>query len=371
MAVCFDNLGLTDLVARPEDALRLTGLAIGEGQRVRGYRGDYHRCYLGDGIVVVRTMPDLETGEGQVLGMDVHAVSDCVWECRVVADMTPEGADALSRKVLVQVPGCSDTAVVDVLCADALLSYEPGTVLRLNMVGFPVRIVYSETGGTGVLKAQENSVLLEGVVKDVKVGKTYMGLEPMTQYISTTVSTPMGDLELCHLASAVEEEQKEFVRVGATVSALCVLSGDAAIGKNIAGIVYGEENDLAVLRRAFLEEDASLLQGILHSECVCRFQHQGLETEGVAATIDALQGMMEAVGSSDLLVDYGRITGVEQSGENPPTYIPGKRCLLLGDAAYPGYYALLCLLEMDSVGRIRAITITNDSRYDFEQELDA
>ena len=26
MAVCFDNLGLTDLVARPEDALRLTGL---------------------------------------------------------------------------------------------------------------------------------------------------------------------------------------------------------------------------------------------------------------------------------------------------------------------------------------------------------
>ena len=47
MAVCFENLGLTDLVARPEDALRLTSLVISEGQRVRGYRGDYHRCFGG------------------------------------------------------------------------------------------------------------------------------------------------------------------------------------------------------------------------------------------------------------------------------------------------------------------------------------
>jgi len=205
----------------------------------------------------------------------------------------------------------------------------------------------------------------------VKVGKTTMGLEPMTQYISTTVATPMGDIELCHLASAVAEEQKDMVRVGATVSAFCTLSGDAAIGKYTAGILYGEANDLAIVRRAFLEEDASLLAGILHSECVCRFQHKGLTAEGAAGTIDALQGMMESVGSSDLAVDYGRITGVDQTGEEPPAYIPGKRCLLLGDSAYPGYYALLCLLEMDSVGRIRGITITNDQRYDFEQELDA
>jgi len=371
MAVCFENLGLTDLVARPEDALRLTGLVMSEGQRVRGYRGDYHRCYLGDGIVIVRTMPDLETGEGQVLGMDVHAVSDCVWECRVEKDVTGEGADPLSRKVLVEVPGCSGSAVVDVLCADVLMSYEPGQLLRLNMAAFPQRVVYSDAPAKSVLEAQDSTVLLEGVVRDVKVGKTTMGLEPMTQYISTTVATPMGDLELCHLASAVAEDQKDFVRVGATVSALCALSGDAAIGKYTAGILYGEANDLTMLRRAFLEEDASLLQGILHSECVCRFEHKQLETAGIAATVDALQGMMESVGSSELQVDFGRITGVDQAGDNPPAYIPGKRCLLLGDSAYPGYYALLCLVEPDSVGRIRTITITNDPRYDFEQELDA
>ena len=44
----------------------------------------------------------------------------------------------------------------------------------------------------------------------------------------------------------------------------------------------------------------------------------------------------------------------------------GRRCLLLGDGE--GNYAFLVLLELDSLGRVRALTITNDPRYDFEPE---
>ena len=38
-----DSFGLAELTARPEDAMRLAGLAMAEGQRVAGYRGDYYR----------------------------------------------------------------------------------------------------------------------------------------------------------------------------------------------------------------------------------------------------------------------------------------------------------------------------------------
>lgn len=68
MAARFDSFGLQDLTARPEDAFRLAGLAMAEGQRVRGYRGDYYRYRMGDAVVVVRTMEDPETGEAMLLG---------------------------------------------------------------------------------------------------------------------------------------------------------------------------------------------------------------------------------------------------------------------------------------------------------------
>ena len=42
----------------------------------------------------------------------------------------------------------------------------------------------------------------------------------------------------------------------------------------------------------------------------------------------------------------------------------GRRCLLLGDGK--GNYAFLVLLELDSLGRVRELTITNNPQYDFE-----
>ena len=55
----------------------------------------------------------------------------------------------------------------------------------------------------------------------------------------------------------------------------------------------------------------------------------------------------------------GRVTGGEGLAR------PGQRCLLLGNGN-EGEYAFLCLLDVDSLGRIRSLNITNDARYEFE-----
>ena len=79
MAVRFDSFSLSEMTAKPEDAFRLASLAMVEGQRIQGYGGDYYRYYMGDAMVVVRTMLDPDSGEELLLGMDTHAASRCQW----------------------------------------------------------------------------------------------------------------------------------------------------------------------------------------------------------------------------------------------------------------------------------------------------
>ena len=144
MAERYECFGLEDLVARPEDAFRLAGLAMTGGQRVRGYRGDYYRYFLGDAQVVVRTMGDPDTGEEQLLGMDVQHAEGRPWECRIIKDVTPEDADPLCRRLLVGAEGTEDTAVVDVICADVLPDYTPGRRLGLRVTACPLRLHYDD-----------------------------------------------------------------------------------------------------------------------------------------------------------------------------------------------------------------------------------
>lgn len=365
MAARFDCFSLTDMVAKPEDTIRLCSLTMADGQRVRGYRGDYFRMPMGDAMTVVRMMPDMETGDEQLLGIDTHVRGKCVWDCWVVRDLTPEGADEMSRRLLVGVEGCDHVAAVDILCAQVLPRIEVGDSLRLNMAAFPYRVAYSEGACNPVVDSQESGVLLEGVVKDAKVGETYLGMEPLTKFVSVTVTTSMGDVELCHSYDMVAEEQKDLVKVGSVVSAYCTLSGDVAVGEYAAGIVYGEEQDLKLLQDVFSHGGASRVGAIMHSDAACTFLAN--RQEGIDMAMSLLTVVCEDLADAGITnAAFGRITGVEQTGENPPTYIPGKRCLLLGDKK--GNFAFICYLQTDSLGRIKELVITNDSRYDVEPD---
>ena len=324
MAVRFDSFSLTEMTAKPEDAFRLASLIMAEGQRVQGYAGDYYRYYMGDAMAVVRTMLDPESGEELLLGMDTHAVSKCQWTCRVEKDLTAEGVDPLQRRLLVRGESGEDCAVVDVLCADALPSIESGCVIQLNMAGFPLRVDYSEGPCRSVVSAQEDTVLLQGVVKDAKVGESYLGMEPLTKFLSVTVSTPLGDIELCHPMDLVKQSQTESIRPGAVVSALCHLSGDAAAGAYAGGIVFSEENALIVLRQFFQKGDAARLRPILRSDCACTFLENRQEGgENALALLEMVGKQMREAGFTTCVP--GKLTGVDRENP-PPAGKTGQRC---------------------------------------------
>ena len=355
MALRLDSFGLSELAAKPEDAFRLAALAMAEGQRIPGYGGDYYRLRVGDAQVVVRTRGSQETGEEELLGMDVHAASGCVWDCRVVKDVTPEDAPPLSRRVLVRRDGGEDLAVVDLLCADVLPDLQKGDCLRLNMAGFPLRISYDEGEGSGVVEAQQDTVLLEGTVTDAKVGETYLGMEPLTKFLSVTVSTRMGNIELCHPMELVAEEQQEMVKPGAVVSAYCVLSGDAAAGGYAGGLVFDEERNMTVLSAFFRDGSLERLGPILRSDCACTFLEN--RQEGLENALTLLNVVHEDLTAAGL-TRVGRGTVTSEGSK-------GRKCLLLGGDQG---WAFLCLLELDSLNRVREITITNDPKWDFEED---
>ena len=122
MAFAFENFALNDLVAKPEDAMRLASLAASTGQRIPAYGGEYYRYWMGDAQVVVRTWNNYETGEMELGGMDTHAASDAVWECEIADDLTPDYYDPLSRRLLVSGEK-GGAAVVEVVNADVLPTF--------------------------------------------------------------------------------------------------------------------------------------------------------------------------------------------------------------------------------------------------------
>ena len=403
MATAFENFALTDLVRKPEDALRLASLAAVEGRKIRGYAGNYFQYWMGDACVVVRTLQNYDTEESELYGMDTHAASDCVWECAVEQDITPRDFDPLERRLLVSGRG-KGLAVVEVVNADVLPAFYAGTPLRLNMAGFPRWIDYlpdeaayveaqkakadgenqvlpeggvfscgyvlTRTAHVSAAQMQENFVQLRGRVKDVKVGETYMGLQPMTTFIRATVETSFGDIELCHTAEQVAEEQKDQVKVGAIVSALCILSGDAAIGEYAGGICCDEERDLLLLRNFFEHGGADRLRPAMHSQCVYISDYSGRRLEGGEETIALLKDVEAALDEKSRYYAYpAHLTGVEPdgSGAPEPPYGAGKKCLLLAQGGAEQYVAL-CFVETDSVGRIRTLRLSQDGRYRFERD---
>ena len=108
-------------------------------------------------------------------------------------------------------------------------------------------------------------------LKDAKVGETYLGMEPLTRFVSVTAATRMGDVELCHPVELVKEAQRDLVKPGAVVSALCVLAGDAAAGLYAGGTVFDEAHDLALLARFFRQGDVERLRPVLRSDCAVTF----------------------------------------------------------------------------------------------------
>ena len=402
MANFMEHLGLDFLVETEDQVRGLWGYIAQEGKAITGYYGfPYLNQHFGDAQLILRTIRNDEEKRIEVVGMDTHSSGNCVWEV-FLSDMniTRKDADVMERRCVVKRKSDGGgMAVVNIVNADVLPSFDEGTELKLQMIAFPAFIEYfkdedeyadaqpeSRNGKkwllsdgtmmpTGLMRNRDpesdefesnedldDLMLVRGTVKKLYHGVFELGGEKHNAYLRCIIGTEHGDLEIVHTIDEVKEEQRDNIRVGATVNGVFTLSGDAAIYEYDQGIVLDEANDLSILRSTFAGADPERIRFVFAEDATYLAEYNNTTYTGRDEIVDRLKYVAEAADSKHF-AHLATIVSVDE-GDEPLPYDVGKRCIVIASGEEHNYETI-AFADIDAEGRICKLVTSGNSRYHF------
>lgn len=397
-----EHLGLDFLTKTEADVRNLCSYIAHKGEPIVGYYGaPYLNLHFGDAQLILRTRLSDKEQRLEAIGLDTHAAGSSIWDVRFSGvNIARRDADRLSRRCAIQsVSDGGGLAVVTIVNADVLPSFDAGETCRLQMIAFPLRIEYFEDGEAYAAAQPERGdgekwlladvallpvgllynrdprrddfdsdddlddlTLIRGTVKALYHGVIQFNEEAHDVFIRCVIGTEYGDLEIVHTLDEVEEAQRDAIRVGATVYGTFTLSGDAAIYAYERGVVRDEANDLAILRATFAGADPERIRSVLAEDAVYRAGYNGAVYHGRDAIVARLKTVKEE-GKSRCFAHMATITSVDEGGE-PLPYGAGKRCIVLAYGSEDAYDTL-AFADIDAEGRIAGLVTSGESRYHF------
>lgn len=402
MANFMEHLGLDFLVETEDQVRGLWGYIAQEGKAITGYYGyPYLNQHFGDAQLILRTIRNDEEKRIEVVGMDTHSSGNCVWEV-YLSDMniTRKDADIMERRCVVKRKSDGGgMAVVNIVNADVLPSFDEGTELKLQMIAFPAFIEYfkdedeyadaqpeSRNGKkwllsdgtmmpTGLMRNRDpesdefesnedldDLMLVRGTVKKLYHGVFELGDEKHNAYLRCIIGTEHGDLEIVHTIDEVKEEQRDNIRVGATVNGVFTLSGDAAIYEYDQGIVLDEANDLSILRSTFAGADPERIRFVFAEDATYLAEYNNTTYTGRDEIVNRLKYVAEAADSKHF-AHLATIVSVDE-GDEPLPYDVGKRCIVIASGEEHNYETI-AFADIDAEGRICKLVTSGNSRYHF------
>jgi hypothetical protein len=407
MAEFLENLGLGGFAKTEEDIVRLFSIVTQEGTPLIGY-GDtiYMNYYFGDAQLIAREIINHADERIEVVGMDTHSRGSCVWNVRLSEiDVTPKDADAAQRLcVLKRAEDGSGMAVAHIVNADVLPSFLEDDFAKLQMVGFGINFhyfadedEYAESCAegrdgkkwmvsdgtivpTGLMfnhdpdrdESEKNydldaHVLLRGTVKELLWGVLDFNGDKENAYIRCYVDTQYGKLELIHTFEQTDETERDKIKIGAIISGIFVLSGDAGIYEYGKGPVFDEEHNLRLLRYCFVKGNAKRTRHAFTEDAAYISAASGKELTGRDRIIEFFQYIHDA-NSDDgpkYLAHMATIISIDDYGGKPPEYPCGKRCVVLGKEGDKNCESI-AFIDTDENGKISRLSLSVDSRYHFE-----
>ncbi len=401
MAMYLENYGL-DVLAEDEDTLMGFLRHLTEkGKPVIGY---YGHPYLFTPMGNVEFWVNTEIGENaiNVTGFDTHCGGDCIWDmvCSGM-DLTPKNSSPLKRVVMFKsVDGRACMLPVHVITADVLPGFLEGDKVRLQMIALPLKIEYYENEDEFQEKTCQTDAygkkwgislgsllalpfLVNHEPNTYEQGKDYetdsylrfsatvTGLwhgtfeseeNKFNTFIRCRAETMYGELEFDHTYEQVPEDLRKNIKVGAVISGVCILSGDAAIYEYENGVVKDHEHDLALLRYTFVKGDAKRLRYVLSPDAVYETDNADKPYTGRDEIIDRLNYVRENR-KTEYVTRLATVT--EAEGLEYPV---GTRCILLYSDAEDRYESIT-FIDVDEAGMITRIRVSNDDRYGFMADL--
>lgn len=401
MANFIEKLGLDFLVEDEEQVRALWGYIAQEGKAIVGYYGfPYLNQHFGDAQLILRTIRNDEEKRIEVVGMDTHSSGNCVWEVRLSGmNISRKEADVMERRCVAHRKNDGGgMAVINIVNADVLPSFDEGEEVKLQMIAFPSLIEYFKDEDeyaaaqpdwrdgkllladgtmmpTGLMRNHDpesdkfeededldDLMLIRGTVKALYHGVFELGGERHNAYLRCIIGTEHGDLEIIHTIDEVKEEQRTNIRVGAVVNGVFTLSGDAAIYEYDHGIVLDEAHDLSILRSTFAGGDPERVRFVFAEDATYLAEYNNVTYTGRDAIIDRLKYVAEA--ADDKYFAYlATISSVDDGDESLP-YGAGRRCIVLASGE-EDHYESIAFVDINENGRISKLLTSTNSRYHF------
>lgn len=402
MAEFMEHFGLDFLVETEDQVRGLWGYIAQEGKAITGYYGfPYLNQHFGDVQLILRTIRNDEEKSLEVVGMDTHSSGNCVWDV-ILSDMNiaRKGADVMERRCVVKRKSDGGgMAVINIVNADVLPSFDEGTEMKLQMVASPAFIEYFKdeeeyaaaqpenhggnkwllSDGTmmpvGLLRNRDpesdefesdedldDLMWIRGTVKELYHGIFELDGEKHNVYLRCIIGTEHGDLEVVHTIDEVKEEQRDNIRIGAAVNGVFTLSGDAAIYEYAQGMVLDEANDLSILRSTLAGADPERIRYVFAEGATYLAEYNNKTYTGRDAIIDRLKCVAEAA-DGKYFAHLATIISVDE-GDEPLSYGAGKRCIVIAYGEEHSYQSI-AFADIDEEGRISKLVTSDNSRYHF------
>jgi hypothetical protein len=108
-----------------------------------------------------------------------------------------------------------------------------------------------------------DTCFIKGIVKDVEEFFSFSP-EGEIKFYKVVIETEYGDMQLCHSADVVAENERCHIKKGACLTTDCVVSGDVAVGKYQNGAIYDEISLLKLLKECMDNNEYSRAANIFY-----------------------------------------------------------------------------------------------------------
>ncbi len=397
MPMIFDSIGLEGVFENERFFMGWLGHSIKNGRVIRGYSGDYtHTKY---GSVELYSHIVANGNQNELDGCNLQVSGASLWRVYLYPLYLKKDTSRVVATVIDYKTG--DFTIMNIINPDVLPSFMENDELEVQVVANAISVNYYEnedaladtidsikeskydefmgqrvipamgtvipngfllghkvTEKQDVLEAAEYNpndelVLITGIVKMVYIKKVLIKEEEISKFLVTTIDTQFGELEIVHSQSMISDSDIPFIKEGAVIQAVAVLSGDPAIHKYEDGIIKNHKNDLSALRYTLMEGNAERLNHILDDDALYESVNKDTPISGKNKIIENIN----YVNDNTSIKYYSYLATLHKEYE-------GERCIVLAENEEKNYTDIV-RIEVDESGNITHIVVTDDSTMEF------
>ena len=359
-----DFLGLNEEIT-DEFLPKFMGYIWEEGRSFPGYKMMYHYMNFGH----VEFIVGMSNQEDEPYIFNTHVMGNYFWKLEVSSfgEYTNEGLDCNEKIVFFRQPAGRTIVPVFLIMHDVIPSYLEGDSVYMQIYAFPIDIHYYKDeeryqkacpplmGGSLCMAPNQIFALptsafstVNGKIKSVT--KLIQASNDASDLLCVVIDTDFGELPIVHAISRVEENERDFIKEGCIVSAVCFIQGDVALEEYNPGARYDEINILRLLRSCMKDGDYARMSDAFAEDCVYFSAKTGQEK---ARGKDAvLADLMDIYAQQHKDTGFEQITMLAGITECAKAELLGRHCIILQVKGNEIPYGAL-MVELDDKGKIK------------------